>query len=241
MCYVVGYTYSGNKIAAPGAHDTTLSGNDDGFVLSIRGTDGATHWSTYYGGQATEMFVGVVVDKNLNVYALGNTVSSESIATANAFKSIMGGQIDNFIVKFDANGSRQVATYFGEVGMQSDDEARSLAIDAAGSIYALGRANADGEGGGTQATLGAYDTELDAESWDAVITKFSPSLEPIWATYYGGSRDESWVLGGITVGNGYVYVVSDTISPDAMATPGSHQSELEQPEFADGFIVKFAQ
>lgn len=237
VCYLVGYTQSKNGLATPGAHDAVLSGVSDGFIARIRGNDGVRDWGTYYGGESFDgFFNGIVVGKKLNVYAVGQTYSSSGIAMPNAFKVVMGGPQDNFIVKFDANGIRQAATYFGEDVQQADEYAFDLAIDDAGSIYALSSASGIG-GGGTQATPGAYDTTLDTMSSDAVITKFDSSLNRKWGTYYGGSEDDYWMWGGIAVyRNNTVYVVNGTGSPDAMATPGAHKTMLG---YVDAFIVKF--
>jgi len=146
----------------------------------------------------------------------------------------MGGQWDNFLVKFDVNGIRQKATYFGEDLVPEEDFIGDLAIDTVGSVYVLSLARA--LGGGIQATPGAYDTTLDGMSSDVVITKFDPSLKRIWATYYGGSGYETGSA-GIAVERFKVYAVGVTSSPNTMATPGSHKTMLG---YMDGFIVKFA-
>jgi hypothetical protein len=79
-------------------------------------------WATYYGGTGTSgcdnSGHGVATDAADNVFLAGYTQSPNNIASAGGFKNTLGGAGYNaFLAKFDANGNRLWATYYGGLPM----------------------------------------------------------------------------------------------------------------------------
>jgi hypothetical protein len=134
-------------------------------------------WGTYYGGDDYEYCKASAVDAGGNVYIAGFTLSGSDIA-AGGHQNTPGGSEDAFLVKFNAAGVRQWATYYGGA---LDDEAVSCAVDADGNVYIAGQTYSSTAiaSGGHQNTYGL--------AADAFLVKFNSDGVRQWGTYYGGS------------------------------------------------------
>lgn len=64
-------------------------------------------WGTRYDGIEFDAIVNIVSDNSSNIYVVGNTWSSTSIATSRAHQTPPGGNHDAFLVKFTSTGVRQ--------------------------------------------------------------------------------------------------------------------------------------
>ena len=139
-----------------------------------------------------------------------------------------GGGDDAFIVKFDANGNRVWATYFGG---NSYDYGYSIALDGIGNIYLTG-----GTESNTWSALGGFqNTYAGAE--DAFLGKFNAVTGNLfWATYYGGiSLDEGEGVAADL--NGNVYMAGYTFGSTGMAFNGFQNTF--GGGLTDDFLVKF--
>jgi hypothetical protein len=94
------------------------------------------------------------------------------------------------------------------LGGSGDDQARAIAVDAAGNIYVAGGTSSTN----FPVTSGAYDSSHNGGS-DAFVAKFYASGSLAWATYLGGSGDD-YAYGIAVDGLGNVYVTGDTNSTD---------------------------
>ncbi|MDP1725136.1 MAG: SBBP repeat-containing protein [Bacteroidota bacterium] len=186
-------------------------------------------WATYFGGSGWDFGNGIAADGNGNIAITGYTGSSSSIATSGAYQTSYGGGDDAFIVKLNASGGLQWATYYGGSG---PDEGYGIAVDSIGNIVITGvTVSASGI-----ATSSAYQTSFGGSA-DAFIAKFNASGMRQWATYYGGSN---WDGGyGIAVdGNGNVVITGGTYSTSSIATSGAYQTSIGVGS-GDAFIAKF--
>ncbi len=220
QCYVTGSTESATGIASDmNVYDPELSGGRDSFLAKVDGVSGQTLWSTYYGGNGSDIGKSVAA-RGSSVFIGGDTSSSDAMSTENAHDENLSGEIDMFLARFTPDGWRQVGTYYGQIGGQN--ELRDLAIDLNSNIYVLGETATPMLE--DLATPNAYDTQRDGPT-DAVVAKFNQVLTRLWSTYYGGSEYENTSFtGGVTVGtDGHVHVFGGSTSPDALATPGAHK------------------
>jgi Beta-propeller repeat len=224
---IIGQTYSSSAIATFGAHQTIFGGSSDVFIAKFN-SNGVRQWATYYGGGLEDQGNGIRVDSDGNIIIIGQTYSSSAIATIGAHQTIFGGSTDAFIAKFNSNGVRQWATYYGG-GL--GDQGNGITTDSNGNIIIIGQTYSSS----AIATIGAHQTIFGGSS-DAFIAKFNSNGVRQWATYYGGSVDE---LGnGITTdAGGNIIVIGRTASINAIATIGSHQTL--QGGSNDAFIAKF--
>lgn len=188
-------------------------------------------YGTYYGGTVVESGQSCSTDANNNVYLSGYTSSTGTIlATTGAHQTTMAGGNDAFLVKFNAAGSRQWATYLGAA---FDDRGYSCATDAAGNIYMTGYTNSNS----AFATAGAHQT-ANGGTYDAFLVKFNSAGVRQWSTYYGGTGDErGWFCSTDASGNVYLTGQTTLTSGTVIATAGVHQPASGGS--IDAFLVKF--
>jgi len=188
------------------------------------------YWGTYYGGSDNDYCNQVAVDYANNVYLIGNTYSTSHIATTGSYQvSHAGGGRDAYIVKFNTNGVRQWATYYGG---SSEDRFYGAYCDASGQITAAGWT---GSTSGIS-TSGSFQSAYGGGSRDAFIVRFNSSGVRQWATYYGGSGfDEIFSIKGENYGN-FVFA-GWTESTNNISTTWSHQTTYGGSR--DGFVAKF--
>ena len=222
--YMIGSTSSTSGIATAGAHETTVN---DGFLVKFN-SSGVRQWGTYYGGPDEDIGYSCATDASGNVYLAGDTqqgsFTSSGMTTIGSHQSAYGGGYsDGFLVKFDYNGQRQWATYYGG---PNEDTGYSCATDASGNVYMSG---------GTQstsgiATSGAHQTTFD----DAFLVCFNSSGVRQSGTYYGGIKNVC-----TTDASGNVYMTGYTQSNSGIATTGAHQTVNGNSGYSDAFLVKF--
>ena len=235
--YISGKTSSstGTTIATFGSHQPNYgTGTFDSYLVKFD-ANGNRQWGTYYGGLGEDEAYSCATDASGNVYVAGFTDSNTGtvIATIGSHQSVYGGgAIDSYLVKFDSNGGRQWATYYGGVGA---DRGYSCATDVFGNLYMVG--GTDSNTGTAIATPGSHQPVFGglAESY---LVKFSSTGTRQWGTYYGGLGNE-YTYTCVTDLNGNVYMAGQTSSGTntSIATTGSFQSF--NGGGTDAFLVKF--
>ena len=135
--YVVGSTRSADFPLA-GAFQGTIGDSffGDAFITKLT-SNGSMTYSTYLGGDSSDIGFGIAVDGSGNAYVTGST-SSTNFPTANPIQAMTSGG-DAFVTKLNSQGSALVySTYLGGFGM---DVGRGIAIDSTGNAYVTGFAN----------------------------------------------------------------------------------------------------
>lgn len=220
-----------------------LNGNQVSF--SIKGVDpGKPYtidpvvrgWSTYYGdGAACEGEI--ATDKFGNVYMTGGAIAAAGtgVATTGSHQTVFAGGNggDAFVVKFNAAGVRQWATYYGG---SEDDFGYCCTTDGTGAVYFCGMTwslNAISSPGSHQPQFGGM--------FDAFLVKLNDEGVRQWATYYGDTGGD-WARSCKTDINGDVYMAGHTNSAAAISTAGSHQQIYGGGvnQLLDAFLVKFS-
>lgn len=188
--------------------------------------DPARVWGTYYGGSGEDLGWTCATDASGNVYVSGFSNSTNAIAQAGHQNTNAGG-VDAFLVKFDANGTRQWGTYYGG---SDTDMAHHCAVDNAGNVYLAGATASLSNiaSGGHQNTHGAGGN-------DAFLVKFDAGGTRIWGTYYGGGAGERGFYCA-TDNSGNVYLCGETASATQIASNG-HQNTYSNGN--EAFLVKF--
>jgi uncharacterized protein YjdB len=225
--YLTGTTESSSTIATIGAHQTSFGGTQDAFLAKFN-SSGAIQWATYYGGNSGDNSTGIASDTTGNVYIIGLTGSTTSIATTGAYQTSFGGSYDAFLAKFNSSGAIQWATYYGGSGT---DCVYGVNTDRTGDIYIVGITNSTS----SISTVGAYQSTFGGTQ-DALLAKFNSSGGIQWATYYGGS-DYDRAQGVSTFGMGNIYVTGSTRSTSGIATTGSYQ--VYSGGNFDSYLAKF--
>ncbi len=162
-------------------------------------------YSTYLGGNGTDEGTAITVDVAGNLYVAGFTTST-NFPTLNASQpTIGGGQQDAFIAKLNASGTALLyATYIGGNGQ---DNASSIAVDAAGNAYVTGF---------TASPNFPVKDALQATNRgtsNAFIMKLNAVGAAVYATFLGGGGNDTGT--GIALdAAGNVYVAGITTSPN---------------------------
>lgn len=230
--YLAGYTAGSNNIASNGHQSSNGGGINDAYLAKFD-TSGLRIWGTYYGGSGSDEADGIACDLMGNVYLGGNTNSPNNIATAGSHQPVLGGLYDNFLVKFNPNGQRQWATYYGGTGNEFNGYMRTVACDKAGNVYTCGHS----QSASGIATAGSHQPAL-AGGYDAYLVKFNTSGQRAWGTYYGGAGDEN--------GGAIAIDFSDKIfwSGITTSTSGIITADAQQVNFGggpnDAFLSRFS-
>lgn len=225
---VAGGTSSNAFIASNGSHQSTYGGSYDALVSSFR-SDGYRNWTTYYGGSGGDFGRAIVIDKNNDIYVIGETQSNNNIATTGSFQNTLKGKADGFLVKFNSSGARQWGTYYG--GSEDDLPLAITVSRLSGDIIVGGNTESTSD----IATPGSYMTTLGGAK-DAFMISFNTSGNRNWGTYYGGADDDD-TRGLATDEEGYVYTVGITNSKSGIATTGAIIANYVSGEY--GFLAKF--
>lgn len=228
--YLSGTTASTTNIAS-GGFQNTIGGvagivSYDAFLVKFN-ANGLRLWATYYGGVGDDQGFCCSVDQNGNVFLSGQTLSSAAIASG-GFQNTYGQNGDAFLVKFNSNGQRQWATYFGG---NDSEAATTCKADASGNLFLGGVTSSTSNiaSGGHQGTYGGGNA-------DAFLVKFDANGSRLWSTYYGDAGlDRANACTADASGN--VYLCGITSSTLNIAS-GGHQNTFGGNVY-DAFIVKF--
>jgi hypothetical protein len=222
--FLTGYTYSSSGISS-GGFQNNFGGVVDGYLVKFN-SSGNRLWATYFGGSSADYVYGLVTDVSGNVYVSGKTASTSSVSASGHQNAFGGGTFDAFLIKFDTNGNRIWATYYGGSG---DDVANGISVDINENVYLTGMTESS-----SNISSGGFQNSLNGLS-DAFLVKFSSSGTRLWATYYGGSSSES---GNTTTLDAYgnVYIAGQTNSSSNVSL-GGFQNTIGGS--TDAFFVKF--
>jgi hypothetical protein len=113
----IGESASTFGIATPLAHQMTIGGSSDAFVVQLDPV-GARLWATYYGGVSTEIGCGVAIDTTNNIYLAAQSNTISGLATADAYQISGAGGMDALLVQFTKAGLRNWASYYGGSGSE---------------------------------------------------------------------------------------------------------------------------
>ena len=254
IAFGVGYPYT------TGAWQTVFGGGQCDIAISKYDTSGSfLVYSTYLGGNISEVPGSMVVNNNYQLLVLGITGSSNYPTTSGAFDQTFNGgsyyqhsDFVNFpngsdivISKLSLNGGTLISsTFVGGTANDgfnvatalkknyADDVRGEIKVDLQGNVYVASSTLSTN----FPVTPSAYQTTFGGPSGtqDAVVFKMDNSLSNmIWASYLGGSlNDAAYSL--VVNANGHVYAAGGTTSANfptsAMAFQNTHQGDV------DGFI-----
>ena len=217
-------------------------GISDGIIVKIS-PDGTVLWSTFFGGENTDLITALKIDSNNNLCIFGITSSTQNIATTGAYQtSTMGTSY--FLTKMSNNGILLWSTYYDNSPYLIDTLVDvssfyyyNIEIDSYDNIYFnIGTHN---EG---LATLNAFQTTKNQPTGGNLISKFSPTGQRIWATYYGTNGSE---IRGLCLGIDGIYISGTSLDcgPNYSANTYFATSGCHQPtpgSCKDIFLSKFS-
>lgn len=202
-------------------------------------------WATFYGGGShADGPMDVTTDNAGNIFIAGYTGSTDfpvQTAGGNFFQGTHGGGIasapwDAFVLKFNAGGVLQWATYYGGALY---DEARAITTDAAGNVFVTGLTESSDF---PVQNSGTFFQANNGGGYDVFVLKFDNAGNRLWATYYGGNSSNNADMGnGIAAdASGNVFVTGSASPNFPVQTAGTFYQGTAGGGFGgDAFILKF--
>jgi hypothetical protein len=140
--------------------------------------------------------------------------------------------VDAFVLKLDASGARQWATYYGGTG---NDLGLAFNVDRNGNALLAGRTN----NSSFPTSNGAFQSTMTG-LFDAFVVKFDKNGGRQWATMYGGTNADQ-AFGVAADANGNVLIAGSTESLDFPTSVGAFQPAITDTtgKTFDAFVVKF--
>lgn len=134
--YLTGSTASTDfPLASPIQPNIDAAG--DAFVTKLNSSGNGLVYSTYLGGNGSDIGNGIEVDSQGNAYVVGLTGSGSFPRTFGTIQTSKDGTIDGFVTKINPTGTSLVYSTF--LGGNFFDSALDLTIDSAGNAYVVGQ------------------------------------------------------------------------------------------------------
>ena len=202
-------------------------GASDAFVANFNSSGNGLVFSTYLGGSADDLALGVAV--NASGVHLAGATTSPNFPVFNAIQPTFGGSgfFDGFVTKMNSSGSGLV--YSTYLGGNDYDGARDIGLDVNGNAGVTGVTASS-----NFPTLSAFQSTRSGTSDDVFVTRISSAGGLIYSTYLGGTGMDQGAAIAVDA-TGAAYVTGSTRSTnfpivDALRTTLSGES--------DAFVTK---
>ena len=246
---------------AGGPHDFP----QDAFVAKISPDGSSLLYSTYLGGENTDIAYGVAVDSLGEAYVVGTTDSPHFPVTPNAFNTLCGGDgkcgaswnpqgytvWNGFVTKLNVEGSALI--YSGILGYYENVACHAIAVDGAENAYVTGEVGPNIQEtvpleapelppplfpilNGFETTLGNNGASFGGNGTDAFIVKIDATGSEILYSSYLGGGDEDVGFGVAVDGSANAYVTGVTYSFDLPTTANALNAAYAGA--GDAFLTK---
>ncbi|MHA1187581.1 MAG: SBBP repeat-containing protein [Candidatus Heimdallarchaeota archaeon] len=216
-CYITGDTSSEDFPVLNAYNDTFSGGFGDAFIAKFA-SNGTLLWSTYFGGNETDIAYSIAVASDGSCYIAGVT-NSEDLPILNAFDDTLG-VYDIFLAKFSNEGALLWSTYFGGSNIDGFGSC-DLAVGIDDSCYITGSTFSE-----DLPVLNAYDDSFNGGR-DFIIARFDASGMLLMSSYLGGDEIDDGRGIAIT-SDGCIYVAGET-SSNNYPTINSYDDKLSGP------------
>jgi hypothetical protein len=243
--YVTGSTSSTSFPSTAGAFQTTPAGQGDAFVMKLLPGGSGLAYSTFLGGNATDVANGIAVDSSGNAYVTGFTTSTNWPTTSGAFQTLhrggadVYGGADAFVTRLNATGSELLySTYLGGTG---SDYGFGIAVGSDGNAYVTGETRS-ANFPVANALQPTFNGGISNGGADAFVTQLNATGSGlVYSTFLGGSYAAGDSGSGIAVDStGNAYVTGSTTStdfPTKYALQGTYGGGAHA---SDAFVTKIA-
>lgn len=189
-------------------------------------------YSTYLGGNRTELTYALAIDAAGSMYIAGSTQSPNFPLGASAFQKDNKGGSDCFLTKINAQGAMVYSTIFGGADR---DTVQAIAVDPQGSVYFGGSStSADFPLVNARQTTNRGGAP---EGSDAIFGRLNPAGNALlFSSFWGGNYDDE--ARGIALdADGNFYIAGFTISDNFPIGQGGFQTSNRG--IINGFVTKF--
>ncbi len=228
--YLTGSTGSSNYPIQNGYLTTQpgTSGGPNAFVSWFNSSQSLVY-STYWGGEETEIGTAITVSSSGHIWIAGNTTSNDLPVTSGGFQTTLIGTQNMFIADFDGNNSGTSSLLYAiYIGGTHYDEAYGIAAAPDGTIWLAGCTfspdiwiqAASGQGSPYQSTYRG--------SGDAYIAHINPSLTGLSALLYSsflGGNDEDAATSLVLDPSGNIILSGYTLSKNFPVSSNAYQTK----------------
>ncbi len=165
-------------------------------------------YASYQGGNGNDWVYGWTRDAAGNLYACGETLSTDYPTTAGAYQTTPSTVWDGYLYKLDPTGRTLLfGTYLGGTG--NDDALLGVCLDPAGNLCLTGWTNST-----DFPVVSPFQATYGGGRWDGFVAKLTPDGAGIvYSSYLGGTVDD-WGNGLAVDAAGDLYVNGNTNSAD---------------------------
>lgn len=212
--YIAGQTPSSDFPTTASSMDPTYNDGTDGFIVKLNVTTSKLEFSTFVGGKSGDIVRDIILSRDGDVCAVGNTNSLDFPTTEGSYDDLTTGD-DGFLLKLDGDdGSLVFSTLVGVGG------AYYLAETEDGDFFTIGGIDNDD----CPVTDDAYDKTYNGYN-DMQLLRFSSDGSYLeFASYIGGSGDD--FASGLHINeNGTIVIGGMTKSTDFPVTDDAFQQD----------------
>ncbi len=182
------------------------NGSSDVFITKFSSDGQDILFSTFLGGNATDIAASIAIDSSGNILITGET-RSINFPTLNPLQAEKDGYIDIFLTKISSTGALIFSTFLGGSG---DETGRDISFDSYDNIILTGHTDSTD----FPVTTGAYQETYGGGSNDAYITKILHDGQSLlYSTFLGGNsldggtqievHDDNIILSGVTASDNF--------------------------------------
>ena len=190
-----------------GAFAVTHGGGIDVFVTRVNAAGSSLIYSTFLGGNGSDVGNGIAVNAANEAFVTGSTIGSVTFfpTTVGAFSTTNSGAVDAFVTRLNATGSGLV--YSTLLGGSGDDHGLAIAVSGTDEAFVTGW-TADGVTD-FPTTGGVFDTTHNG-SLDVFVTRLNTAGSGlVYSTLLGGNGEDRGH--GIAInGTGEAFVTGQT-------------------------------
>lgn len=248
--YVYITSYSVNTFpTTPGAYDTTYNNlnnsmyppasHGDVVVIKLDPKVSKLIYSTFIGGNDSDIGLDIEIDKYGNAYITGRTKSLDFPTTQGAYDRVNNytgiiRMYDAFVVKLGPNGSK--LSYSTFIGGSSFDTGIDLEVDSNGNSYLTGETYSMD----FPTTAKAYDRTYNGGDRDFFSVKLnSKGTGLIYSTLIGGSGDDH-SYGMALDSNDCAVLTGYTHSYDFPVTAGAYDNAFDNYSKSEAVVLKLS-
>jgi hypothetical protein len=233
---VIAGTTMASDLPTVNAYQTTFGGTDDAFAAKLNPTGSAIIFSTYLGGNNTDLGGSVAVNQTTGDSVFAGFASSGNFPTTpGAYKPQLCNNTPgscngifysgSYIVKLTSNGGIVYSTLF-------DASIADVTLDAADDAVVGGTAFAS-----APTTPGAFQP-VSSGGVEGYIAKMNPTGNAlVFATFLGGGLQSDRVKAIVLDADQNIYVAGQTQNTAFPTTVGAFDTTFNGGE--DGFLTKF--
>jgi Beta-propeller repeat len=186
-------------------------------------------YGTYLGGRDKECATGIAVGHSGDAYIVGRTPSPDFPVTPGAFSTKTSANNNDwvgFVSRISPHGDRLVYSSF--IGGNFRSTANAVTIDAQGRAFVAGSTCSSAFPTTQTAVLRKALGSLKIDACDGFVAGLSPDGSRLeYATYLGGSGEDSVTAIALSPTEDVIYVGGYTSSSDFPVAPSAFQPKLE--------------